>query len=154
MAELIKKTTDSSYSDLYTTYGIRLVKGAYDELIKYPPMKAYISNNSRLENGVRYVVKSTNPKYDEKSFSIEFVLFASSQSAFYTNLEAFLAKITGDVFELKITSLNKVFRLVYTDCQRLQTYKKKWATFELSLIEPDPTNRSEDTEEDETTQET
>ncbi len=144
MAELIrKKETGGNYTNLYTQLGIKLIKGAYDELIKFPPMKDYLTNNSRLENGVRYLAKQQYTKVNEKAFSIQFIMYAASKATLYQNLETFLGIISAGAFELKITTLGKVFRLVYTDCQRLETYRGKYATFELALIEPDPTNREE-----------
>ena len=147
MAQLIRNMeAGGSYADLYTTYGIQLVKGAYDALIKYPAVKDLVSNNSRLEDGVRYIAKEQYTKFNEKNFSIRFVMEeGTSESAFYARLESFLALIGKGMFELKITTLNRVFRLVYRDCDRMSTFKSKHAIFELKLTEPDPTDRGEQT---------
>lgn len=145
MSQLIRNMeTGGTYADLYTTYGIMLVKGSYDTLMKYPPVKELVSNDSRLENGVRYIATEQYVKVNEKNFSIRFILEdKTSQSSFYTRLDNFLTLIRKGMFELKITTLNKVFRLVYRDCDRLSTFKSKHAIFELKLTEPDPTDRGE-----------
>ncbi len=143
MAQLIKLLDEVQYKDLFLTYGIRLVKGAYDELIKFPPMKDYVKNDNRLENGVQYIAKPKYAKFNEKRFSVTFVLEASSEQQFYSRYEAFLEMVSQGTFCLKIPKLGKVFRLVYTNCQRLKVYSRFMSTFTLDLIEPDPTNRDE-----------
>lgn len=147
MAQLIRNMEQGgTYSDLYATYGIRLLKGSYDTLVKYPPVKELVSNNSRLEDGIRYIAKEQYTKYNEKNLTLRFLMEEGRGiSSFYARLESFLALIGKGMFELKITTLNRVFRLVYRDCDRLTTFKTKHAIFELKLTEPDPTDRGEET---------
>ena len=52
--------SDSAYKDMFTTYGISFIKGSYLTLLKKGSVKAYVSNDSRLQHGIRMVAK---PEY-------------------------------------------------------------------------------------------
>ena len=138
----IKLSTDTNYEQLWATYHIRLVKGAYDELLKYPPVKEYVTNSSSLENGVRYDIPSGGVKLNEKTFSIEILIDDTTESDLLTHYDNFMTKYYGKLFYIKILSLNKVFKLVYKDSERRKTYRNGKATFVLKLTEPNPSDRT------------
>ena len=144
MANYVRnKETGGTWYDLYSTYGIRLVKGAYAELSKFPPMKSYIKNESRLEDGVRYIAKAQYAKFNERTVGIRFIVEGATSAARQNNLDSFLTLMKSGMFELKITALNSVFRLVYSSCRQMNIYRSNHSIFELELIEPNPADRAE-----------
>ena len=142
---------NAQYLGLWTDYKIRLLRGAYNELLRYPPKKEYITNSSALEDGVRYDIPVNGIKFDERSLTISCLLDTSSVTplsgesrlaAHLRYLDTFISKISSKPFDLKIITLGKVFRLVYTVHERNKVYGEDMSTFTLALIEPNPNNRS------------
>lgn len=134
--------TDSDYVNLYTTYGVRFVRGAYEALLTPAGMKEYISNDNRLRNGSQYAALATSAKKKAREVAIPFSIEASTESAFFTRYEAFLEKVSSGLVYLRVPRLNKVFKVVYTSCDRFGISQLKDAIFTLRMIEPDPTDRS------------
>lgn len=134
--------TDSDYVNLYTTYGVRFVQGAYEALLTPAGMKEYISNDNRLRNGSQYAALATSAKKKAREVAIPFIIEAPTEATFFTRYEAFLEKVSSGLVYLRVPRLNKVFKVVYTSCDRFGISRLKDAIFTLRMIEPDPTNRS------------
>ena len=66
MAELIINGKDA-----FTEWGIRMGDGFLDTLNGYFPMKEYITNNDRTQDGVQYV---GTPKVNERSLVLNFTM--------------------------------------------------------------------------------
>ena len=92
---------DSAYEDIYIVYGVSFIKGAYIEMLKRSASKDYVKNESRLSDGSSYVAKPQYAKYQEKTFSVQILLEASSRSQFSSRFEAFCDKISNGMFFLK-----------------------------------------------------
>lgn len=141
----IKLAYENAYEGLWTTYKIRLIKGAYAELLRYPPIKEYVTNTSSLEHGVRYDLPqsaSYESKFNEKTFSIEIFIDASSESEMETLLASFVGKYHRNLFYLYVKSKNLVFKLVYKDLERLRIYRDGKGIFALKLTEINPADRT------------
>ena len=132
---------DSSYVDIYTTYGVSFLKGSYYKMIKRGSSKGYTSNESRLTDGIQYLAKPSFAKYSKKAFSVEILLEASSMSDYVSKIESFTDKISSGLFFLKIPSRFRVFKLVYTDMKEKQEFRNGKAIFTLDLEEPNPRDR-------------
>ena len=132
---------DSAYVDVYDTYGVSFVKGSYLTLVKKSASKGYVTNDSRLNNGVQMVADSDYAKLSSRQFSVTILMEASTKANFVTYLENFTAKISNGLIFLKIPSVKRVFKLVYNDMDIKQEYRGNKATFTLKLTEPDPTDR-------------
>ena len=137
----IKLDSELNYIDVYTEYGVSFVKGAYLQLLKRPASKGYVTNDSRLANGVGIVAKPKYAKYQSKTVSVMILLEGNSRAQFVNRLEAFMAKISQGLFCLKIPSYHRVFRLVYTDIKIKQEFRNYKATFTLEMMEPNVDNR-------------
>ena len=57
--------------DAFTEWGIRMGDGFLDTLNGYFPMKEYITNNDRTQDGVQYV---GTPKVNERSLTLNFTM--------------------------------------------------------------------------------
>ncbi len=132
---------DSQYVDIYTSYGISFVKGAYLQLLKRSAVKKYVENDSSLENGVKLVAKPKYSKFDKKTVSVQILLEASNRQQYVNRVEGFIDKISQGLFCLKIPSLYRVFRLVYSDIKIKQEFRNNRATFTLEMVEPNPMDR-------------
>lgn len=131
---------DINGNDAFTTYGIGLEKGAIASLLTPAPMKEYISNNSRLNHGTQ--ILPTSAKVNQREITIQFHMFASSESTFmanYTNFTNVLASGKVILHEKKYT--NKYYRCFFVSCTAYQHNINGLSKFTLKLIEPDPTDR-------------
>lgn len=132
---------DDQYEDLYTEYGVSFIKGSYLQLLKKGGTKAYVSNESRIQHGIRMVAKPEYSRFSSRSLSLTILLEASSRAQYVSRIEAFTAKVSKGLFCLKIPSYHRVFRLVYTDLRVKQEFRNYRATFTLEIQEPNPEDR-------------
>lgn len=137
-----KDEEDARYEDVFTTYGICLLKGSYEKLLEYPTPKSLITWSDRRNNGVEYLADGDTIRVDKKSVVINVVLLAKDEKDYYTKYEAFFKRLTSGIICMKIPTLGKVFKLVYSKQSNLAKLNKKSSTFALNLIEPNPTDRS------------
>lgn len=137
-----KDEEDARYEDVFTTYGICLLKGSYEKLLEYPTPKSLITWSDRRNNGVEYLADGDTIRVDKKSVVINVVLLAKDEKDYYTKYEAFFKRLTSGIICMKIPTLGKVFKLVYSKQSNLTKLNKKSSTFALNLIEPNPTDRS------------
>ena len=137
-----KDEEDARYEDVFTTYGICLLKGSYEKLLEYPTPKSLITWSDRRNNGVEYLADGDTIRVDKKSVVINVVLLAKDERDYYTKYEAFFKRLTSGIICMKIPTLGKVFKLVYSKQSNLVKLNKKSSTFALNLIEPNPTDRS------------
>ena len=128
--------------DAWTTWGVGLEDGSLGELMAPPPVKAPIVNESRLENGKRYI--TNNHKYDERVVTLVFFLVASNVTDYVTNYRNFISTLaTSDTVELITSNEPDVcYRLVYGSCSQFRQYFGGMAKIAVKFIEPDPTNRT------------
>lgn len=136
----IKQRSAESFDDLFDTYGVRLVKGAYEALLTPFGMKDYVTNQSRLEHGTRYTATQYNKK-EERTVSFQVVLTGSDMNDYLAKYESFLELLASGIIYLNVPRLGYVYKLVYTKCGNFKFYGSNKATFTLEFKEPDPTDR-------------
>lgn len=128
--------------DMWLTWKASFCKGTYEQFLKPSPMKEYITNNSRKEHGLRVVANSSNSRTDSRSLSIMMFIEGATQTEYLSNLENFMNEISNGIFSLKIPKLNKVYKLVYTDCSNYGDYGLKKGKFVIKLTEPNTKDRT------------
>lgn len=130
------------WADLYETYGVTLTRGWREALLKPADVKDYTTNDSRLEHGVRMVATSAYAKKKERNVQIDFLLQGASESDYLQKYEAFLAKMaySGKIL-LKVPAMGRVFKIIYTDCQKYGDDGEKRGNFTLRFTEPNPEDR-------------
>lgn len=133
---------DTKYRDLYTTYGVTLTRGWREALLKPASTKDYTKNDSRLEDGVRMIAKKNYAKKKARDIQLSFILEADTENEYMTKYENFLTDMaySGMVY-LKIPVMSKVFKVVYTDCNKFGDFGLKKGNFTLKLTEPNPADR-------------
>lgn len=135
MQELIINNTN-----VRTEYGVRMGEDFLKELDKPANFKDYVSNTSRTEDGVRYVV--TDTYMDERSLTLPFVLIGESSADARTKLMSFLAIMRGEV-TLKVPILSDdVYHLIVTGCSSYSVNTARTIySIKFKLTEPNPANR-------------
>jgi hypothetical protein len=123
--------------DAWTTWGVFLEEGSEDKLLVASPMKDYISNKSRQEDGKQ--VLTSVPKVDERTVTVVFC-FAKAATDFVTRYKSFMTELYLGRMVLALTSLGITFNLDYLNSASLSsltTLGKVAVTFS----EPNPMNR-------------
>lgn len=129
--------------DAFTEYGIILANNSLSALMTPAPLKEWVSNEVRTENGTRYLL-SDPPKRAQRDVTITFQLVAQTEEQFHTRYE----KFCNEVLALGIVNIrskwqpNIEYHFVYENCSQFTQFLLGIATFGLKLIEPDPTDRS------------
>lgn len=133
---------DTKYRDLYEIYGVTLTRGWREALLKPAAVKDYSKNDSRLEDGIRIIAKKEYAKKKERDIQLSFILEAESETQYLANYEKFLNDIAySGMIYLKVPVMNKVFKVVYTDCQKFGDFGLEKGNFTLKLTEPNPADR-------------
>ena len=132
---------DNAYVDIYTSYGVSFIKGAYINLVKKAASKGYVENSSRLAHGVQMLASPKYARYSSKQVSVNILLEADSLQQYVTRIEDFTDKISQGLFCLKIPSLHRIFKLVYNDIKIKQEFRNNRAIFTLEMIEPNTEER-------------
>ena len=127
--------------DAWTTWGISLDSSGLSALMTPAPVKDFVSNESRLEDGTQYIV--THPRLKERELILRLNLHAPTATLFYARYAAFCKDVltTGTVNISTQYLTGVVFRCVYQSCTQYTQYRGKVARFALKLMEPDPTDR-------------
>lgn len=139
----VKLPTATTWTDLYSAYGITLEESALTRLMTPAPNKSAVENASTLQNGKRVTRDVSEVRKDERTIALPFNLIASSVSDFFTKYNAFCSDILDNgFFDLKTTYQDGVvYRLTYIDCTQFAEFNRTLARFTLNVNEPDPTNR-------------
>lgn len=127
--------------DAYTEFGALFLKGTYEALLKPPSMKQYITNNSRLEHGVRYMANELTSKTNERNVQLTLFIVGVSEQDYLNKLKALMSEMEKGTITLKVTTLNTIYTLVYSDCTNYGDYGRKKGKFTLKFIEPNTKDR-------------
>ena len=137
MTELLINGTDASL------YGIRTGKGFTDTLLSPVPLKEFVSNESRLEDGVRVVVPAV-PKFAAWEFSLQFQITGTDAEDFAAKRDAFFALLYSGRITLSVPQKSgSVFRLIYmgsSPAYRGGLYGNA-CKVTVKFMEPDPSDR-------------
>ena len=128
--------------DAFTEWGIRMGDGFLDTLNGYSPMKEYITNNDRTQDGVQYI---GTPKVNERNVTLNFTLEGASAPDFAAKNKAFASVMRqGDITIQVPSDSADVYHLKYTgkSCTFARNTERTFAKIGLAFIEPNPTNRT------------
>lgn len=127
--------------DAYQEWGVRMGEGFLDTLNGYYPLKEYITNNDRTQDGVQYFGA---PKVNERSLTLNFTIEGSDKDDFTVKNRAFAEMMRkGDVTIQVPADRPDVYHLKYTgkSCIFARNVERTFAKIGLAFIEPNPTNR-------------
>lgn len=135
--------------DAYTSWGITLAEGSLAALMTPPPLKPYVSNKSRAEDG-RSVLGMTGgeslqlhrPRVDERSLTLILNMTAASQEEFLSRYALFCEELRqGELIIQTKYQPSVSYRLIYESCQQFSQLALGVARLMLRLTEYNPTNR-------------
>ena len=127
--------------DAYQEWGVRMGEGFLDTLNGYYPLKEYITNNDRTQDGVQYFGA---PKVNERSLTLNFTIEGSDKDDFTVKNRAFAEMMRkGDVTIQVPADRPDVYHLKYTgkSCTFARNVERTFAKIGLAFVEPNPTNR-------------
>lgn len=125
-----------------TLRGVKIGKGFKDSLLSPRQIKPYITNESRLEHGVR--VLDTPIRYAQRNLTLEFQITGRTEVEFKMNKENFFSMIYSGKVKLAVPEITTdVFHLLYTGAS--STYSSGLSNLacrvKLGFTEPNPGNR-------------
>lgn len=130
-------------NDALATYGVRMGVGFIKALRRWPDYKENISNESRLENGTRYIVEST--LYKHREVTLPFVLIASTSEIAKAKESEFRVAMTGEVRISVPADGNEVYRLIPTGVSSYAiNTSRNVIKISIKFIEQNPAIRNAD----------
>ena len=103
--------------DAYTTWGISMDTSSLSALMTPPPMKEFIENKSRLENGKRVI--TSDSKIDERNITLTFNLTAKSEDLFFVRYNSFCEELATGVLHIRSKyQPNVVYKTIYLSCTK------------------------------------
>lgn len=122
-------------------WGVLTTPNTLSALLAPSPMKDYISNTSRLEDGSRY--DTGNARVAPRDVNLEIQIIAESPSQFYARHSAFCNELQkGKVDIYTDDNPDVVYHFVYRSCSQYTQFCRGIATLSLKLTEPNPNNRT------------
>lgn len=136
------KTLYINNNDAFEKYGIFFSEGSISALITPPSNKEFVTANSRLEHGTRYITDEYLVRQSERSLSLSFFIVAKNRQEMYARLNSFCENVLNKgVFTLRTKYTNVTYNLIYKSCSQMQDFNGRSGKFSLQVIEPNPTNR-------------
>ena len=133
--------------DAWTKWGIQMDDASLSALMTPPGVKDYPKNQSRLEDGTRYITHSTKLKERDLTLSLQFV--ANNKEEFYAHYTAFCNNVLahGTINIKTKYQADVVYKCIYQSCTQYRQFLGKVAKFSLKLVESDPSDRSTNEQE-------
>lgn len=125
-------------------YGISLDSAALSTLMTPANLKDWVSNECRDEDGERYL-KNYVPKQSKRDLTLNFNLLANDEDTFYARYAQFCELLNAGILNIRTKyQPSVVYRCIYVKCTQFSEFRQQMASFSLSLVEPDPTDRAID----------
>ncbi len=128
--------------DAYKEWGVTLVNSSSLSALMTPPTrKDRISNDSKLEDGTRYITEDAKTAKREISLSLQFS--APTEADFLKRYKSFCEELQSEWLNI-YTSVDTatLYKCLYVSCSQFSQYQLGIAKFTLKLIEPNPTDRT------------
>ena len=127
----------------YTQWGVVLAQGSIEALFAFPPAKEYVTNASRLENGVRVLTSGTALAKDaDREVNLVISLLATGETDFKTKYASFLSELRGRTLDIKTTHSAEVYHCLYKSCTTFSDWNGRVCSMVLRLWEYNPGNRT------------
>ena len=127
--------------DAYSQWGVILPDTSVSQLMAFAPLKPFVSNKTRLDDGVQVI--TTGAKVDERDLTLVFYIKASTLTQYNQRINALETVFRNGSFTLWVAERpNDYYRLIYQSCSQFTQFNGRLAKFTLKVTEPDPTNRS------------
>ena len=128
--------------DAYTTWGVNMGEGFLDAIDAPLPMKEYVEDESRLEDGIR--IDTGNSKVDSREITLGFTIMGSSETDYRSKKAAFQTELQKGAFTIRIPALGtQKYKMVYTGKSISYGLSKSrdFGHFTMKCTEPNPADR-------------
>ena len=130
-------------NDALTEFGARMGIGFIEALRTPPPVKDFISNKSRVEDGVRYIVEKV--RCDERDVTLPFVIMGDTPAMTRAFEASFLVAIKGEVTLSVPPDSSDVYHLVTVGCASYSLNRSRTIIMiKVKFKEPNPSYRDAD----------
>lgn len=126
--------------DIKAEYGVWMGEGFLNALLQPPDFKKFVSNKSRVEHGVRYVV--ANVYQDERDITLPFVLIANDYHQAIAQKNRFLDLMRGTI-KLYVPEVgDERYNLIVEGFSSFtRNYKGNVLSVKIKVREPNPSDR-------------
>lgn len=127
--------------DAFLQWGIRMGDGFLDAIFAPEPLKEFIENKSRLNNGKQVVYN--NPKIDERDVTLVFTLEGETPDDYLSKYSAFKTELQKGKIEIKVPAFgNQVYRLTYLRSASFGlNIPRTFSKISVKFNEPNPAER-------------
>lgn len=129
--------------DAWTQWGVNMGEGFIDTLDAPLPMKEYIENESRLEDGKR--VLTSNVKKDSREITLSFTITGTSESDYRSKKKAFETELYNGALTISVPKISSdVYHLIYTgkNVSYGLSLDRCFGNFSAKFEEPNPSDRT------------
>lgn len=127
-------------NDAYTLWGVSLSDGAKAVLMQPVALKERVVNESRLEDGKRYI--NTASKVASREFTLEMHMTSSSWSDYLAKYAAWNEMLKNGTLNIATSwQAGVVYKCLYVSCAQFAEYGGL-AKFAIRLVEPNPADRT------------
>lgn len=125
--------------DALTQWGVTMGDKFLSALNAGAPMKEYITNNSRLEHGRRYILN--NRKVDERDLVLQFRIKGDTPADYENKKNTFIAELEKGNVDIQVPKRSShVYHLIYTgnSISYSENIKGTFGLFSCKFKEPNP----------------
>lgn len=115
-------------------YGVRILKGTIEEILRLPSVKENLTTDSRRRTGITY--DTSIARYKSKDVKLYCLMRAESLNELWRNYDALLYDlIRPEARTLGVEILGREFRFAYKNCQVTEFYPTEdiWLKFTLTI---------------------
>lgn len=136
--------------DVYSEYGVTLLKGAYSELLKPPKPKPPLVVEYDNDDGEEVLFPTDPQPLEARDISLQIVIVANNAADFFDKKERFETLLRGKTFTLYLPTLQAAYSCYFVECTQYSqleplTTRRVSASLTLKLREPNPNNRVSNT---------
>lgn len=133
--------------DAYTQWGAYLLDGSVSALLMPPATKAYISNESRMQDGKRVIrtdkTGNSLTRVAARDITLLIGITAYGYADLMAKLDGLTAELRKDTAAVKVRETgNTVYHLDYVSCNNFSQLRGRLAKYALKFNEPNPADRT------------
>lgn len=128
--------------DAWLTWGVNMGDDFLDVIDGFAPMKEYIENESRLEDGKRIV--KVVPKIASRDLTLHFTIIGDNQRDYRNKRMAFEEELRNGFIDVRVPVLGEhVYHLIYLgkSVAYAMNVARTFCTVSAKFEEPNPANR-------------
>lgn len=127
-------------NDAWATWKVAMGDGFLETIMLPAGTKAFVENESRLENGKQVIYN--NPKVDSREFTVTFNIHGDTKEEYLTNYQGFVSELQKGKVVVRIPAINTTYNLTYTKSSSFAlSLDRLNSKLSVKFEEPNPGNR-------------